>query len=448
LLDSLLQEKISQVNLEIRKPKKILKLYFCKLMIGSICLETISFRETLSVMDNQVEIKKVEPQPSSNILRPGFQCPPFYNTQALMEDGVTKKLLSINDFKKNYVVLIFFPMDSSVDHSELMAYKENMENFVENDCQVVGVTSESLVTIENLITLEPNQGGTGGPVNFPIISDKTMEVAKMFGVSSASGMLQRATFILNKKRIIRQSSVHDRVVRRSVVDKVLRIVKGMKEIDQDIMRDNAMKLCVSILAGKKEVVKRILGGCDVDINSGADCVNTPLIYAIRRHARFGGYLDIVRRLLEHEGIQLGKMSHDNMTALHWACYKGSISVVQLLCQHSRCSPAVVNKKTRGGETALMMAVSQGHLEIVRELDMEGTDFFTTDRRGRSLMAMARMRNNADVLQYLVERKKVDSLKAIVAHYVARYIQNKADVESLGIPETLEKYLARFVDADE
>jgi len=411
--------------------------------------ETISFRKTLSVMDNQVEIKKVEPEPSSNVLLPGFQCPPFYNIQAVMEDGVTIKSFSINDFKKNYVVLLFFPMDSSVDYSDLMAFKVNVENFAKNDCQVVGVTSDSLITVKNLINLERNQGGTGGPVNFPIVNDKTMEIAKTFGVSSPSGMLVRATFILDKNRIVRQSSVYDRVVGRSV-EEVLRIVKAMRKIDQNIIRDNTRKLCAFITAGIKEVVEEILDEWDVDIN-GADCVVSPLISAITRHAVVGGYIDIVSRLLEHDGIQLGKSMRSinvGTTALHYACFLDCLSVVQLLCQDSRCSPAVVNKKSRYGKTALMMAVSQGNLDIVRELDMEGTDFFTTDSDGRSLMEVARVRNNSDVLQYLVERKKVDRLQAIAAHIVARYIQNIADVESLEIPETVEQYLARFVDVDE
>merc|ERR1719233_2360176 len=132
------------------------------------------------------------------------------------------------------------------------------------------------------------------------------------------------------------------------------------------------------------------------------------------------------------------------TALHYACFFGNLSFAQLLCQDSRCSPAVVNKKSRYGKTPLMMAVTEGNLDIVRELDMEGTDFFTTNSNGRSLIAVARVRNYADLLQYLVERKKVDSLQAVAAHNVARFIQNKADVACLELPETVEQYLARFV----
>jgi len=180
---------------------------------------------------------KVMENSSSNVLLPGFQCPSFYNTVAVMEDGVTMKSFSNMDFEKNYVVLFFFPMDRSVDYSELMAFKENLENFAKNDCQIVGVTSDSLVTIENWIKLEPEQGGTGGPVNFPIISDKTMDLAKLFGVKRPSGMPARATFILDKNRVIRHTSVYPRVVGRSV-EEVLRTLQAIKEIDQRAGEEN------------------------------------------------------------------------------------------------------------------------------------------------------------------------------------------------------------------
>jgi len=210
---------------------------------------------------------KVTEKSSSNVLLPGFQCPSFYNTQAVMEDGVTMMTFSNTNFEKNYVVLFFFPMDRSVDYSELMAFKENLENFAKNDCQVVGVTSDSLVTIENWIKLEPKQGGTGGPVNFPIISDKTMDVAKLFGVKRPSGMPARATFILDKNRIVRHSSVYPRVVGRSV-EEVLRTVQAIKQVDErageefEVCTPPGWKegddLIVNTLEGKKEYYSKLV----------------------------------------------------------------------------------------------------------------------------------------------------------------------------------------------
>ena len=78
-----------------------------------------------------------------------------------MEDGETTNAYSDTDFQSDYVVLFFFPMDRSVDYSELMAFKDLLEKFEKNDCQVVGVTGDSLISILGWIKMEPQQGGTG-----------------------------------------------------------------------------------------------------------------------------------------------------------------------------------------------------------------------------------------------------------------------------------------------
>jgi len=173
---------------------------------------------------------------------------------------------------------------------------------------------------------------------------------------------------------------------------------------------------------------------------------TPLMMGVR-----SGYLDIVRSVLEHPGTELGIKNNEGRTALHYASNQNSldsVSIMKLLCQDSRCGPAVVNKKNRDGETALMIAVRCGHLDIVKELDKEGTDFFTKDKYGRTLIEMARMENRVGVLEYLIERPKVDSLNTIATHNVARYVKNKADVEALEIPMTERQFLAGFVDDED
>ena len=168
-----------------------------------------------------------------NVLLSGFQCSTFYNTQAgaVMEDGKTMKLLSDLKLEKEYVLISFLPMDRPEDYSELMTFKVNLESFVKCDCQVVGVTSDSLITIKNWMELDPAQGGTGGPVNFPIISDNRLDVAKLFGGKGPSEMPVRATFILDKNRNVRHSSVYPKMVDRSV-EEVLRTVQAIKEIDR------------------------------------------------------------------------------------------------------------------------------------------------------------------------------------------------------------------------
>ena len=215
---------------------------------------------------------------------------------------------------------------------------------------------------------------------------------------------------------------------------------------------NTKKLCMACYLGNIEVVEDILSNKKVDINSYYDIplitgpyVSAPLILAVN-----GGHHNIVRRLLQHPGIRLDMSNGNGLTALHWACSRNRVSIVQLLCQDSRCSPGVVNKKNRGGKTPLMVAVAMGHLDIVKELDMEGTGFLTKDNKSRTLIERAGMGINAEkVLEYLIQRnKKVDSLKVIATHNVARYVEKKADVEALEIPGTVRQYLARFVDDEE
>ena len=89
----------------------------------------------------------------------------------------------------------------------------------------------------------------------------------------------------------------------------------------------------------------------------------------------------------------------------------------------------------------------GHLDIVKELDMEGTDYHTKNMYGTTLIEMARKRNKAEVFEYLMQRSNVDTLMVISAHNISRYVTID-DVESLPIPVTVKQFLARFVNYDE
>ena len=112
-----------------------------------------------------------------------------------------------------------------------------------------------------------------------------------------------------------------------------------------------MKLCDAINDGNIEVVEEIVRNEEVDIN-GCDWRGlTPLMCAVRR-----GHHDILRRVLKAPGIDLGRCDGYGFTALHHACDYNRVSVIKLLCQDSRCSPSVVNKKDSNSNTPLMRAV--------------------------------------------------------------------------------------------
>ena len=93
----------------------------------------------------------------------------------------------------------------------------------------------------------------------------------------------------------------------------------------------------------------------------------------------------------------------------------------------------------------MTAVVMGHIDIVKELDIEGTDYNITNMYGKTLIQMARTRNNSEIVDYLMNRPNVDTLMVICAQNICRYLTTIDDIELLQIPFTVKQFLARFVN---
>lgn len=253
----------------------------------------------------------------------------------------------------------------------------------------------------------------------------------------------------------------------------------------EIIKENNSELCLACLSGDIEVVEEILQKSVININViDTDVGDTPLIFAVRN-----GHLNVVKRLLQHPHIDvnapgtrgltplmwsifcLGSIDNEDYgqyfdifttlmevpllqlvrscvlgaTVLHYACHGNLVYILKLLCNDSRCNPAFVNKKDTFGDTALMKAVWKGHLDIVKELDIEGTDYNTKNKYGTTLIETARMRNKDKVLEYLIQRPNVDTLMIICAQNMCRYLTSIDDLESLQIPLTIKEFLSRFVN---
>ena len=233
-----------------------------------------------------------------------------------------------------------------------------------------------------------------------------------------------------------------------VVEEILNTrVININVVDTDV-GDTALILAVR--NGHLNVVKRLLQHPDVDVNAPGTRGLTPLMWAILwmdpiDNEDYGEYFDIVRTLLQVPSLQLGRCCDTGGTVLHYACQANLVYILKLICQDSRCNPALVNKKDNGGYTALMRGVCMGHLDIVKELDMEGTDYHTKNMYGTTLIEMARRRNKAEVFEYLMQRPNVDTLMVISAHNISRYLTTIDDLESLQIPVTVKQFLSRFVN---
>lgn len=78
----------------------------------------------------------------------------------------------------------------------------------------------------------PNQEGGLGGLHYPLLSDYKKNISRDYGVLlEPMGVALRGLFIINPEGIVRQVTVNDLPVGRSV-DEVLRLVKAFKFTDK------------------------------------------------------------------------------------------------------------------------------------------------------------------------------------------------------------------------
>ena len=100
------------------------------------------------------------------------------------KDGETVRVLDMEtEFEEKFFVLFFFPMDFKVVSSEVLSFKEHLDEFAKYSCEIVGVTSEDPWTVKRWISRDISGGWFGGPVGFPILTDKDLSVYMSTGVA-------------------------------------------------------------------------------------------------------------------------------------------------------------------------------------------------------------------------------------------------------------------------
>merc|ERR1719312_1405502 len=134
------------------------------------------------------------------------------------------------EFEDNYFVLFFFPIDFKVDSSEVLSFKEHLDEFTESHCEIIGVTSDNPWAVKRWIIKEPSCGGFGGPVGFPILCDKDLSLSMSMSVAMDNGNPARATFIIDWTGRIRYMMSHRSDIGRSVKE-ILRLVQAFRHSD-------------------------------------------------------------------------------------------------------------------------------------------------------------------------------------------------------------------------
>jgi alkyl hydroperoxide reductase subunit AhpC len=136
--------------------------------------------------------------------------------------------VSLDDYRDRWLVLLFYPRDfSMVCPTELTALSRQYNEFTRRDCDILGVSTDSVTSHLQWTTTPRSQGGLGG-LAFPLASDEDGSVCQAYGVYlPRQNMALRGLFIIDPNGVLQYQVVHNLSVgRRS--EEVLRVLDGLQ----------------------------------------------------------------------------------------------------------------------------------------------------------------------------------------------------------------------------
>ncbi len=156
---------------------------------------------------------------------------PDFTATAVMPNGEQAQL-TLSSFKgKKYVVLFFYPFDFTfVCPTEILAFSNHIEEFQKRGVEVIGCSIDSAHVHRAWRDTKVEDGGIG-PIKYPLVADVNKDIARSYGVLLEAGMALRGTFLIDKAGTVRQATVNDLPLGRSI-EETLRLVDALQHTEE------------------------------------------------------------------------------------------------------------------------------------------------------------------------------------------------------------------------
>ena len=152
---------------------------------------------------------------------------PNFTAAAVMPDNSINENFSLSDYKGQYVVLFFYPLDFTfVCPSEIIAHHHRVAAFKERGVQIIGISIDSQFTHLAWRNTPVDKGGIG-QIDFPLVADTDQKIMKKYGVKHPASIALRGSFLIDKEGIVRHQVVNDLPLGREV-DEMLRLVDALQ----------------------------------------------------------------------------------------------------------------------------------------------------------------------------------------------------------------------------
>lgn len=133
-----------------------------------------------------------------------------------------------DDYRGRWLAILFYPRDFSfVCPTELTGFSAEKDQFDQRDCELLGISIDSVQSHLQWLKTAANQGGVEG-LRFPLASDPQGDLCKRFGVWRHNDELpNRGLFLIDASGILRYAASYDLSVGRNVED-ILRALDALQ----------------------------------------------------------------------------------------------------------------------------------------------------------------------------------------------------------------------------
>ena len=152
---------------------------------------------------------------------PGFELEGYYKGQF--------EKYKLTDYKGKWVILLFYPLDFTfVCPTEVLNFSAAAEQFAKLNCQIFGISVDSMYVHKAWVDTKREDGGLGGSLNYPLLSDLNKVTARDYGILMGNeGVALRGLFLINPDGMVMHSTINSLSVGRSVGE-ALRVIKAFQ----------------------------------------------------------------------------------------------------------------------------------------------------------------------------------------------------------------------------
>ncbi|HHT79419.1 MAG TPA: peroxiredoxin [Actinobacteria bacterium] len=150
------------------------------------------------------------------------------------EAVTTHGTIKLEDFKGSWLILFSHPADfTPVCTTEFVGFAQIHPKLRELNCELMGLSIDSVFS--HIAWVRNIEEKFGVKVEFPVIADLSMDVAKKYGMimpGDSATETSRAVFIIDDKQILRAMVYYPSSTGRNM-DEFLRVVQALQTSDKN-----------------------------------------------------------------------------------------------------------------------------------------------------------------------------------------------------------------------